>query len=139
MKKVKFVFVVLLILGLFLSKLEAQNYFGNYSGEWTNEEGYVFTFKLHLEKDNSYFTWTEINSPYKPKPDTATAKEFLKITAGTNNKTLILVGIREDDPHNIIGIDEYSLKLSEDWKVLYGITKNHGNWKGRIYGIKFIN
>jgi len=135
MKKVKFVFVVLLILGLFLSKLEAQNYFGNYSGEWSNEEGYVFTFKLHLEKDNSYFTWTSINPPSKPD----TAKEFLKITAGTNNKTLILAGIRKDDPHNIIGIDEYSLKLSEDGKVLYGITKNHGDWKGRIYGIKFIN
>ena len=137
MKKTKLALTILFILGLFLSKSEAQDHSGNYSGEWAGLDGDFWTFKLHIEKDNNFFIWSHINPP--SVPETVSGTEFLKYTAGNTANTFRLTGYKKDDPKNILLLGDYYLKVSEDGKIIYGSMKNsaNGNFDGsRMYGLK---
>jgi len=133
----KHLFAILLVSGLFLSTAQAQNYFGNYKGEWSSLDGDHWKFNLHLEKGISYFIWSYINPP--SVPDTTTGKEYLKYTAGKTSKTMQLTGYKKEDPHNILLLGDYFLQLSEDGRILYGSMKiaGGGTFDGsRLYGYK---
>jgi hypothetical protein len=137
MKKTKLALTILFILGLFLSKSEAQNYSGNYSGEWSSLDGDFWTFKLHIEKDNNFCVWSHIHPP--TVPEIVSGTEYLKYTAGNTAKTFRLTGYKKEDPHNILLLGDYFLKVSENGKIIYGSMKSptDGKFDGsRMYGLK---
>ncbi len=35
-----------------------------------------------------------------------------------------------DDPNSVIGLDRYHLVLSDNGRVIGGITESHGSWQG---------
>jgi uncharacterized membrane protein len=49
---------------------------------------------------------------------------------------LALNGCQKDDPNNIIGIDQYRLAISDDGKVIGGITLNNGHWTGQLFAVR---
>ena len=137
MKNKELVLTILLIVGIFLSKSEAQSYSANYTGEWSSVDGDFWTFKLHIEKDNSFFIWSHLNPPSVPV--TVSGKEFLKYTAGNTAKTFRLTGVKKEDPNNILLLGDYYLQVSENGKIIYGSMKStsDGNFDGsRLYGLK---
>ncbi len=119
----------------------------HFHGAWTKiNTTYVFEFDLHLEfKENNqvegYFDWTILKcheksimskAYYKDKIGKS-AKEYVRGTFNPTSRELLMKGYRKEDPHSIIGIDHYKLKLKENGQ-LEGQTKADGNWKGRIKG-----
>jgi hypothetical protein len=49
---------------------------------------------------------------------------------------LVLNGYQKDDPNNIIGLDQYRLAISDDGKVIGGITLNYGPWTGQLFAVR---
>lgn len=124
---------------------QSEDVAGIWIGEWSNHEGFYFTFSLNLEEQASglftgAFIWRLEKSPRsfeQPKLGT-TAVEYVRGTYNTANRKLTLQGFRKDDPHQIIGIDRYELTLSENAELLAGATKDHGTWKGVFYAARQI-
>ncbi len=130
----KYILIALFITCVSFSK--AQSYYGTYKGEWFDTGGQFWSFTLHLNQNNSYFVWKAIAPP--SVPDTATGKEYLKLTPGKTRNNFILTGVKKDDPHNILLLAEYNLKLSEGGEIIYGIAKGKEEavWNSAIYGKK---
>ena len=88
-----------------------------------------------------YFEWTviqyDINNPaskqhYEDRLN-KTAKEYVKGKFIPSRNEYILKGYKKDDPHNIIALVIYHLKIDE-YGNLGGNTNSNGSWLGRING-----
>jgi hypothetical protein len=49
---------------------------------------------------------------------------------------LVLNGYKLDDPEHILVLDKYRLAVSDDGKVLGGLTFNNGAWTGQFIAIR---
>ena len=125
--------------------------FGNaqslyFEGSWTKTgTTYEFPFQLVLiHQENiveGYFLWqiqeldenNSISKMYYESKLGLNAKEFVKGSYDLQNETYYLKGYKKEDPHNIISLDSYKLKISKEG-IINGSTKSDGNWHGRIDG-----
>ena len=135
----------LLILLSFSTSLLSQTQ--QFNGTWTKiNTTYQFDFDLILKINNSnqvegYFIWKVIKydeknmlskKHYKNKIN-LTATEYVKGIYHPSKNEYVLKGYKKSDPHNIIGIDIYNLKLDKNGN-LEGTTNANGSWLGRING-----
>jgi hypothetical protein len=49
---------------------------------------------------------------------------------------LVLNGYKLDDPNHMLELDKYRLAVSDDGKVLGGLTFNNGAWTGQFIAIR---
>jgi len=118
---------------------------GSWKGEWSNNIGHYFTFELTLKQGGTNtvegaFTWTIVESPYtdeKPKLG-MTAVEYVRGQFDPKSRKLSLTGYKKEDPNRIIGLDYYTLTLTENGRILEGPTRNNNTWKGVFYGVKIV-
>jgi hypothetical protein len=108
-------------------------------GQWfTGNSSHRYAFEAHFtfdQKIDGYFLWTLEESPDPAEREKIglQAKEFVRGTFDAKTRTVKLKGYKRQDKHNIIGLDEYQLKLSADGTQLYGGTKaERGSWAGRL-------
>jgi hypothetical protein len=127
---------------------------GEWRGIWTSPSGFVFTADLTLSTgpgcntcaaagDGSIqgqIVWTLRKVAANASPDYAakvglTGTEFVKGEM-KGDGFLVFNGYRKDDPSNIIGLDRYRLALSDDGKVIGGITYDNGPWTGQFVAVR---
>lgn len=116
-----------------------------FQGSWTRlGTSYRFDFELHLEHGagnsvKGYFNWKFVQydendsfsvSYYRDKIG-ATAREYVSGTWNPADRTYRLKGYKTEDPHAIIAMDEYLLKVDGNGD-LGGDTRSHDSWLGRI-------
>jgi hypothetical protein len=149
---------ILLVCGIFLGSLvcsaQAGGVAGEWRGIWTDPTGYVFTVTMTLETglgcktcaaagDGSIrgkIVWMLRKTPANATPELA-AKVGMTGTELVKGKRkgeglLVLNGYQKDDPNNIIGLDQYRLAISDDGKVIGGITLNYGPWTGQFFAVR---
>ncbi|MGD0547929.1 MAG: hypothetical protein ABR991_08910 [Terracidiphilus sp.] len=139
-----------LLLGCLVCSAQAGSVAGEWRGIWTDPSGYVFNATMTLESgtackscaaagDGSIrgrIVWTLRKVPANASAELAakvglTATEFVK-GERKGDGLLVLNGDDKDDPNRIIAIDQYRLAISDDGKVIGGITLNHGSWMGQF-------
>ena len=135
---------------LILSLLSVTSLFSqtnHFNGTWTKiNTTYEFDFELVLNVKESnrvegYFIWKvvradENNTFSKQYYETRMGligKEYVKGTYNHAKGEYILKGYKKHDPHGIIGLDTYNLKLDENGAI-GGTTNANGTWLGRIWG-----
>jgi len=112
---------------------------GTWQGQWTSPAGFLYTTTLTLKVTpdglaTGNFVWMLKRSP---RPDEQsklgmTGTEYVSGRTNTTARTVTLAGNRKDDPSNVIGLDRYKMVVSDDGRVMGGITDNHGDWQGQI-------
>jgi len=113
---------------------------GHWRGVWTNETGFIFDADMTLEKgsDGSLrgkIVWvlkkvgTNASEAYAKKAGLSGTEYVKGELKGPG--FLVFNGYDKDDPNQILGLDKYRLALSEDGKVMGGITWNNGPWTGQ--------
>jgi hypothetical protein len=149
----------ILLLGFVLfSGLACSAQTGSVTGAWrgifTDPAGFVYTAEMTLETgpgcktcavvgDGSIrgkIVWTLRKAGSGAPPEYAarvgmTATEFVKGEM-KGNQLLVMNGYSKDDPNQIIGIDQYRLALSDNGKVIGGITLNNGPWTGQFIAVR---
>jgi len=149
---------ILLVCGILLGSLvcsaQAGGVAGEWRGIWTDPSGYAFTVTMTLETgpgcktcvaagDGSVrgkIVWTLRKTPANATPELA-AKVGMAGTELVKGERkgeglLVLNGYQKDDPNNIIGLDQYRLAISDDGKVIGGITLNYGPWTGQLFAVR---
>lgn len=147
MKKV--VFIISLIFAL-------QNSFAQtlyFSGEWSilNQHN-LFTglFKIEIKNDGTakaelLWTYLATDSTSHDMLDLYKGKKRMSgIEYATGNfseatNDLYLEGTEKNDPHVILGLDKYHLKLAANKQFIYGSTETEGTNEGLIYAVKLNN
>jgi hypothetical protein len=134
-------------------RAQAGSVAGDWRGIWTNAGGDVFSARITLEqgvacKDcatrnvsvQGKIVWTLRKVGAK-----ASAEDADKIGTVLTEKVkgenkgdglLVLNGYEADDPNVLKGIDQYRLALSDDGKVIGGITLAGGSWTGQFIAVK---
>lgn len=112
---------------------------GTWQGNWISPKGYVYatTLNLRVSSDglaSGSFAWVLKKSPRADEQAKLGmgATEYVTGRTNTTARTVTLAGTRKDDPDNVIGLDKYKLVISDDGRVMGGITWNHGDWQGQI-------
>ena len=141
----KNLFLILLLLNV--TTLFSQT--NHFNGTWTKiDTTYEFDFELVLNEKGSnrvegYFTWKVVrydenstfSKQYYEKKMGRTGKEYVKGTYNHAEGVYKLKGYKKHDPHAIIGLDTYNLKLDDNGEI-GGTTNANGTWLGRIWGSK---
>jgi hypothetical protein len=140
----------LILLGGLVCPAQTASVAGEWRGIWTNPAGFVFTAEMTLETGPGCKTcaviseggirgkivWTlkkvgsNASDTYASKVG-MTGTEFVKGEM-KGDGLLVLNGYEKDDPNDIIGIDQYRLAISDNSKVVGGITLNGGSWTGQF-------
>lgn len=123
-----------------------------YKGEWSTSGGtslYKAVIKLTITHTVAeaaiYWTYVSCDSSKDDLVKFMEGKQGKSAIEYTNGFTrpvhrdIYLTGKYTYDPHTVIGMDEYRLKLSADGQVLYGKTEAGGTGNGLIYAIKLSN
>ncbi len=108
---------------------------GKWHGFWTAPEGWSYEADLTLSVgDGNQLTgdirWTLRKSPREGeqaklgRSGVEHVRGFWFPEAGA----VRMQGISLDDPDHILGTDVYRLVLSDDGRVMAGITAHHGSW-----------
>jgi hypothetical protein len=137
-----------------LANAQTVNVAGEWRGIWTNPEGMVFSATMKLETGKSCKTcavvgdgavwgkivWTLRKAGENPSAELAamvgkTATELVKGNL-KGDELLELNGYVLEDPAEIKGTDQYRLAISEDGKVVGGITLNGGSWTGQFIAMR---
>lgn len=150
MKKL-IVLASLMLLGGLACPAQTGSVTGEWRGIWTNPEGKVFTAEITLETGPSCKTcaviseggirgkivWTlrKAGSNSTPESDGTTFTEMVKGEM-KGDGLLVLNGYEIDDPAHLKGIDKYRLAISDNGKVMGGITLNGGSWTGQLIALR---
>jgi hypothetical protein len=126
---------------------------GEWRGIWTNPEGKVFTAEITLETGPSCKTcaviseggirgkivWTLRKAGTNTTPETI-GMTFTELVKGEmkGDGLLVLNGYEIDDPTHLKGIDKYRLAISDNGKVMGGITLNGGSWTGQLIAVRVL-
>ena len=112
---------------------------GPWLGRWIAPEGWIYEANMSLQLADSGSVTGEINWTLRKSPRAneagkigLTGKEKVHGTYYASTATLILEGYEKDDPSGILGLDKYRLVISEDHRVLGGISWHHGPWTGQL-------
>ena len=112
-----------------------KKYLGKYSGEWYRDE-YLYNYDLYIKSDTSYIDWYIIKDPYEKEPKRIKT-QVLNIRTITENNTLIMDVCYEADKSDYTdGRRTFYLKLSENGKVIYGVTESFNRFFANMYGVR---
>jgi hypothetical protein len=127
---------------------------GEWRGIWTNPAGLVFTATMTLETGLSCkscavigdgairgkIVWTlrkaGPNSPTELAAKVGTTATELVKGEMKGDGLLVLNGYDADDPARMKGTDQYRLAISDNGKVIGGITLNGGSWTGQLIAVR---
>lgn len=118
---------------------------GTWKGHWesANSPGYLFEFNMKLEVGDDLNVSGQIEWTLLKAPDNRnigkTAIEHIKGTADKEKKSVDFKGFKQDDPLNIISLDEYKVEIDKSGRELNGKTSSSGSWKGIFIGKKVID
>lgn len=111
---------------------------GNWHGTWTAPEGwnYQAAMKLAVSHDQvqGEIHWTLKASP-RPSDQSKIGLTGIELVKGTfvpSCGVVLMEGVSLDDPNHILGVDKYRLILSDDGRVLGGITWHRGAWTAQF-------
>ena len=144
----------LILLGGLASAAQTVNVAGEWRGTWTSPDGMVFSAAMTLQTGKGCkncavmgdgavwgkIVWTLRKAGENPSPELAamvgkTATELVKGNV-KGEELLELNGFVVEDPAEIKGTDQYRLAISEDGKVIGGITLNGGPWTGQFIAMR---
>jgi hypothetical protein len=124
---------------------------GEWRGIWTNPAGLVFTATMTLETGTSCKTCAVIGeggirgkilrtlrkagTNATAEPDGTTFTELVKGEM-KGSGLLVLNGYEIDDSTHLKGTDQYRLAISDNGKVVGGITLNGGSWTGQFIAVR---
>jgi hypothetical protein len=140
------VFIAFSLQGFVDGEIHAQNVEKDstaWVGEWrdTGNLQYAFNLKLKPMGDGRVagmfewkLIWTSLDE-HKPKVG-AVAKEHLVGRYDAHEKTFKLVGIKQEDPADIISMDTYVIHVSADDQRIEGINIKPENYHGSLFGVK---
>jgi len=141
----------LILLGGLACPAQTASVAGEWRGIWTNPAGFVFTAVMTLETGPSCKTCAVISEggirgkivwTLRKAGTNATAEPggttFTELVKGEmkGNGLLVLNGYEADDPAHIKGTDQYRLAISDNGKVVGGITLNGGSWTGQFIAVR---
>jgi hypothetical protein len=144
----------LVLLGGLACAAQTVNVAGEWRGIWTSPDGLVFSATMTLETGKGCKTcavvgngavwgkivWTLRSAGPNPSPEFAakvgkTATELVKGNL-KGEELLELNGFVAEDPAEMKGTDQYRLAISDDGKVMGGITQNGGPWTGQFIAMR---
>jgi hypothetical protein len=141
----------LILLGGLVCPAQTSSVTGEWRGIWTNPAGLVYTAEMTLETGPSCKTcavvseggirgmivWTlrKAGTNATPEPGGATFTELVKGEL-KGSELLVLNGYEADDPAHMKGTDQYRLAISDNGKVVGGITLNGGDWTGQFIAVR---
>ena len=143
----KLLVALCLLLSAYMVSAQKTMYF---KGEWTRlNKSELFTgiFKVTIDADNMIkgeILWTYLSTDntdngmtehYKGKKGMQ-AIEFIEGTLTSSTNDIYFEGKNKTDPNEIISTDKYSLKLSADKKVLYGLSSAGETNEGMLYAVQ---
>jgi hypothetical protein len=127
---------------------------GQWRGVWTDPSGFVYSAEITLSTgpgcktcaatgDGSIqgqIVWTlrkaGTNAPAGYAQSVGlTGTEFVRGEM-KGDGFFVLAGYQKDDPHNIIGLDQYRLALADNGNVIGGITRDNGPWTGQLIAMR---
>ena len=149
---------ILLAVFLLFGGLVCNAQTGSVTGEWrgirTNPAGLVFSATMTLETGPECKTcavvsdglirgrivWTlrKAGSKTSSGSDASVGLTATELVKGTmkGDGLLVLNGYEKDDPNGIIELDQYRLAVSDNGKVVGGITLNGGSWTGQFIAVR---
>ncbi len=137
----------LILLGGLACGAQTASVAGEWRGIWTNPAGMVFTAEMTLETGPSCKTCAVIGEggirgkiawTLRKAGSNATAESagttLTELVKGEikGEGLLVLNGYEADDPSHLKGTDQYRLAISDNGKVMGGITLNGGSWTGQF-------
>jgi hypothetical protein len=153
MKMRNFAVLLVLLSGLYCSA-QTSGVEGEWQGIKNTPERVVFTAEVTLQSGASCKTcaatgdgsvqgkivWCLRNAGTKAAPGMAAkagklGTEFVKGQL-KGKGLLVLNGYKLDDPEHILVLDKYRLAVSDDGRVLGGLTLNNGHWTGQFIAIR---
>ena len=144
----------LVVLGAVVCRAQSGSVAGEWRGVWTSPSGYVYSAEITLSAgpgckvcaavgDGSIqgqIVWTlrktgtNASAAYQASVG-LTGAEFVRGEM-KDDGFFVLTGYRKDDPHDIIGLDEYRLALADNGLVIGGITRENGPWTGQLIAMR---
>ena len=116
-----------------------QDVSATWHGYWLAPEGWVYEADMVLSADadnvvTGSIHWTLRKSPRPEEQGKLgmTGIEHVRGRLVPDAGVVRLEGVSLDDPNHILGTDKYRLILSDDAKMLGGITWHHGDWTAQI-------
>ena len=131
-----------------VQSLTAQVYY--YKAEWTMKNKHdLFTGICRIEikdqdivKGKLVWKFLAVDSTdqsmmdmYKGKKG-KTGIEYVEGTYTRSTHDIFFEGKDKDDPYEVLGLDKYSLKISDNKQVLYGTTATGGTNSGLFYALR---
>jgi len=154
--KTRILLAILFLLCTLAGQAQTLKVAGEWRGIWTNAAGDVFSAKISLTegaacKDCAGKGGVEVEGkivwmlrkvgPKAPSDESdkigTVATEKVK-GESKGDGLLVLNGYETDDPNMLKGIDQYRLAISDDGKVIGGITLSSGTWTGQFLAIKVL-
>jgi len=113
---------------------------GPWRGVWTTLDGqYEYQAELDFTQEmgghvTGQIRWMLVRTSQREQIANIGARgtEFIEGTFDQSTGALTIHGVRLDDPHRIIGMDEYRLIASPDGRYIAGITAENHTWQGRM-------
>jgi hypothetical protein len=133
------------VLGLALAAPASAQGFppGPWRGVWTSGE-HEYQAELDFTLENSgrvqgQIRWMLVRSPDHEQQANIGQRgtEFVEGQFDIDTGVLTLRGTRLEDPHRILGVDEYRLVVSPNGQYIVGLTADHGSWRGRMELTRF--
>ena len=153
MKRRNFAVLLVLFSGLYCSA-QSSGVEGEWQGIKNTPERVVYTGELTLEAGASCkscaasgdgsiqgkIVWGLRSAGMKAAPGMAgkvgkIGTEYVKGQM-KGKGLLVLNGYKLEDPDHILALDKYRLAVSDDGKVLGGLTLNYGHWTGQLIAIR---
>jgi len=141
----------LILLGGMACAAQTSSVTGEWRGIWTNPAGLVFTATMTLETVpicktcaviseggiRGKIVWTLRKAGTNATAET-TGTTFTELVKGEmkGNGLLALNGYEADNPTHMKGTDQYRLAISDNGKVVGGITLNGGSWTGQFIAVR---
>jgi sugar/nucleoside kinase (ribokinase family) len=150
----KILLLCLAVLSTLVCRAQTGSVAGEWRGVWTEPSGFVFTADITLSTGPSctmcaavgdgsiqgQIVWTlrktgaNASAAYQASVG-QTGTEFVRGEM-KGDGFFVLAGYRKDDPHNIIGLDQYRLALGDNGLVIGGITRDNGPWTGQLIAMR---
>jgi len=143
----------LLLIGQAACRAQAGSVAGDWRGIWTNPAGEVFSARITLEQGvgckecavknalvQGKIVWMlrKVGSKASPADADKIGTVLTEKVKGENkgDGLVVLNGYEADDPNVLKGIDQYRLAISDDGKVIGGITLAGGSWTGQFLALR---
>jgi hypothetical protein len=146
--------LLLMFVGAAACSAQSKDVTGEWRGIFTSPDGTVFSAQITLDAGPGCKTcavmgggsirgkivWTlrkaAPNAPPEQSFQVGTTTTELVKGEMKGAGLLVLDGYRVDDPKGVKPLDKYRLALSDNGKVLGGITLNGGSWTGQLIAMR---